>query len=520
MKSRSRLHTVTMVTVVGSIAAVVLSACSGGSSNSTGGTASKDSITVAISADITSVNMDPDTSSGGDNLVFLDAVFRTLFDFSRNGTIQPDIATKDVVSDNGLLHTLTIRKGVKFQNGQPVTAEDVAFTINRARGLEPGLTTSTNSGFVQSVKSADAVNTTTVAIHLTTPDPTLDNALAYLPGMVLPEAYVESHGNGAFGQHPIGAGPYEFVSHAIGQSITLRKFSGYNGPSPAHIDNVKLQVVTDTASALADLQSGSVDFVVNVDPSQIASLRRQGFTVTSVASGDPLFITLQTSLPELQSVKVRQAMNYAINKDAIIKTIYQGAAQPLGGIDTIPGDMVGVNPYPYDPAKAKQLIKESGVTFDTPITFTVPEGRYVGGQEAALVIQAELKQVGIPVNIVTSEYGQWVSNFGSGKLSGMTYDDTANILFDGVTNTIESNTCGQPYNLSCEKELDTLYAEASPLSGSARTQATLAINQYTNANPPAIFLWQLDLSNAYSSDVKWDSRPGYFVPFLTDISFK
>ncbi len=302
-----------------------------------------------------------------DNLVYRDP---------ESGEYKPMLATSWKQVDDTTID-FQIRQGVKFHNGDPFTADDVVFTLNYVVSPDAKVVTLQN---VDWIKGAEKTGDYSVRLHLKKPFPP---ALEYLSNAVpmFPKAYFEKVGLAEFSKKPIGTGPYKVLSVKTGEGVAMVLNKDYFKDSPQglpHIGHLNFRVIPDAETRLAELMTGGIDWTWRVAPDQTPNLKAMpNLTVTSGATMRIGFLILDargTSSADspMKNLKVRQAINYAINRDALASQLVGGESKPLQ-VACYPGQF-GCDPsvatvYNYDPAKAKALLKEAGYAdgFETEI---------------------------------------------------------------------------------------------------------------------------------------------------------
>ncbi|WDY56922.1 ABC transporter substrate-binding protein [Pseudomonas sp. PSKL.D1] len=312
-----------------------------------------------------------------------------------------------------------IRQGVKFHNGDALTADDVVFTLNYVVSPEAKIVTVQN---VDWIKSAEKVGEHSVRLHMKKSFPP---ALEYLSNAVpiLPKHYLESVGLAEFSRKPIGTGPYKAVSVVAGEGVTMALNEAYFDGSPQgkpHIKHLKFRVIPDAETRLAELMTGGIDWAWRVAPDQAVNL--QTIPSLKVTSGETMRIgflildargTSSENSP-MKNLKVRQAINHAINRDALASQLVGGQSKPLQvacypqqfGCDT-----TAANVYTYDPAKAKALLAQAGYPngFETEI-YAYRDRDYV---EAVI---GNLRAVGINAKLRYLKYAALRDQQRSGKV--------------------------------------------------------------------------------------------------------
>jgi peptide/nickel transport system substrate-binding protein len=497
---------------------VLLAGCGGTSSGSSNGTSSSQtSIRIVLPTVVSGDELDPDIATGYE-LNFVENVFDTLFKFDRNGTPQPNIATSDVVSDSGLVHTLTIRQGVVFQNGAKLTSADVVFSLEREQGLLPGENKLLASQSNTHITSVSAPTPTTVVIHLASPDPALDNDLAFENGMVVPEAYIEKVGDSGFWNHPIGSGPYEFVSQVPGQSITIKRFPGYIGSRPA-IGQVTFIFNTNQAARVAEVESGAADMALDADPSQVASIKSHGLKTVGLSIGNVQDIDFNYKSDDFTNPAIGEAFNLAIDRVAIIKNILHGYGTLAASLDPEQRTIdTGLSPFPYDPAKAKKLLQSAGFDFNSPLTMSIPIGRWTDATSVAATVVGELQQIGVHVTIDNMDLATWAQKNATDSLGvDLNMSGTPNSYFDPIPQW-SNFECQQPYSMWCDRKLTDMITAAGQLSGSARRAAIRGIDVYMRSHPPAVFLYQIQEVEVMTPKLSWNPLQGAAYIRLTDLS--
>ena len=350
--------------------------------------------------------LDPGQQYDTDSYIVYRNIFDTLLQRNpRTLKIIPWIATS-WKQHSAHVWTFSIRKGVTFQDGSPLTAADAAFSLNRI--LDPALHSPQFANF-SVVKNAQAKGNV-LTITTSSPSPTL---LSYLTTLaIVPAKYVETVGNERFNVHPIGSGPYKLRNWRQGSEVDLDANPHYwKGTSPfAHII---FRAVPNDASRVADLQSGKADLALALTPDDTRIVTSQsGLQVLATPTERVAYIALNAlGDTPTKSVQVRRAIGYAINYTAIIKNILGGYGKPVKevltpysfGYDThIPG-------FTYDPAKAKKLWDSSGYKNQTMTFITSPAYNQVIVQ----AIQGDLARVGMKVKISTSDQATYLKKIQS-----------------------------------------------------------------------------------------------------------
>lgn len=393
-----------------------------------------------------SVGLDPGRETDGESFYGTTQIFDNLVEF-KNGTteVQPALAKSWDISDDGLTFTFHLEEGVKFHDGTPFNADAVVFSLGRQLwedhpyyNLGPwkywGYMDMSNI-----VKDIVAVDEYTVRIDLKKVEaPFLANLAMDFAGMVSPTA-VEKYGED-FKSNPVGTGPFKFVSWQKDDNIVLERNDDY-WRRPAYLDRLILKVIPDATARYLALQKGEIDVMDFPSPEDLAEMKANpDLKVIQQEGLNVGYLALNTQKKPYDNKLVRQAMNYAINKEEIITAVFGEAG--TAAKNPIPPTMWSYNdaidPYPYDPAKARELLAEAGYPdgFTTEL-WAMPVSRpyFPDGRKVAEIMQAQLKEVGITAEIVSYEWGTYLEGTDNGKhqaaLLGWTGDngDPDNFLF-------------------------------------------------------------------------------------------
>jgi peptide/nickel transport system substrate-binding protein len=311
--------------------------------------------------------------------------------------LEPSLAQSWEVSPDGKTYTFHLRRGVKFHDGSPMTAADVKFSIDRAvfgKGSQ-------SSFLFGALKRMEVVDQYTVRAHLSAPHSPFLSDMAYYGASVLPKKLVQSMGDKFF-QHPIGTGPFMFKSWAKGSEIVMvRNPHHFRAPRP-YVDEYHQMVIPEANTRVLQVQSGALDIALFVPPAAASSLRSNPNVTLHVDNFfDSHFICIQTrSIPPLGDKLVRQAMNYAIDKDAIVKHFLFGFGEPSGqAIPKMFGYSQGVHPYPFDMANAKALMAKSKFPKGFATSVYVTASFATPDKQIAEYVQQQLRQLNIKLSI-------------------------------------------------------------------------------------------------------------------------
>ncbi|MGQ9598769.1 MAG: ABC transporter substrate-binding protein [Anaerolineae bacterium] len=343
-------------------------------------------------------------------------IFDRLLEFKDESTeVEPGLAESWEISADGLVYTLHLRKGVKFHDGTDFNAEAVKFNLERQ--FDPNHPYHDTGDFPYAeftwgmVEKVEVVDEWTVNITLKEIFAPFLNHLAMHPAsMDSPEA-IKKLGRD-FSLQPVGSGPFKFVSWTPGVEVVLEKNPDYWGKLP-NIDRVIFRPIIEDQSRLTELEAGGVNFIVNIPPDELARLKQDPrFTVVEQPGMHTWWVAFNHTRDPYKDTRVRQAMNYAVNKQAIVDNILKGTG--LLAINPLPPVVWSytdeLQRYDYNPEKAKQLLAEAGYPNGFSCVFWVPESGSGMQQPVAMgtAIQADLKAVGIDCKIETFEWGTYL----------------------------------------------------------------------------------------------------------------
>jgi peptide/nickel transport system substrate-binding protein len=307
--------------------------------------------------------MDPTNQNAFGNAVV--NVFDKMVAIAPDGKKIPGVASWQIIGDGKIIE-FTLKQGVKFSNGDPLTTKDAEFSFNRKWELDPELK-SEMAGF----QKLEVVDDYTIRFYFEKPNVIFLTTSCPSMFVIASKAYYDRVGEEAFAKNPVGTGPYKVAAWELGQYIDLVPNEYYWGEKP-QVDNAHIVVATDASTRIAMLRAGEVDLIMDTLLPNVADLEKAGFhkVISSEANGYALeFSTLNPNSPWADK-RVRQAMAYAIDREALCKNLFFGIATvvPWLGKDELGYDPT-LEPYNYNPDKAKQLLAEAGYPngFDMPL---------------------------------------------------------------------------------------------------------------------------------------------------------
>jgi peptide/nickel transport system substrate-binding protein len=453
-------------------------------------------------------SLDPQKSDTAVSDEILRYVGDPLIYLAPNGQYVPGLAIHYSVSSDGLLYQFALRRGVTFQDGAPLTADAYVKTFQRA--LAPSTKSPLAGGLLGVVASIKATGPLSFSIQLKHPYAfflhNLSDAGRLMP---LSPTALRKEGTG-FGRHPVGTGPWMVSSWKSGSQITLVRNPHYNwGPSfvqpgPPRIGTLVFRIITDEATQTSAFQSGEVDELALPAPSVARIQAANTYQIKRyLRQGVGLFMEFNVLKAPFNDVRVRQALNDAINKNAVLQIGIQGLGQPAYGVlpPSIPGYWPGIATYrySYNQQKALALLAQVGWTLKNgvlqkngrPFTFTLINAPIDAWKRSALVVQAQLKAIGIQMNVQSYEFGTGLAKEAAGEQQadflGYTYS-TADILFLWF----DSSQIGKGLANSHDRDphLDALIAQMRASTDNAKRQTVVAeIQRYIADQALWVPLW-------------------------------
>ncbi len=339
----------------------------------------------------------------------------------REGTLEVEaaLATSWEISEDGTEYTFKLREGVKFHDGSDFNAEAVKFNFDRM--LDEGHPFHDTGPFplaffFSAVEKTEAVDPLTVKFKLNAPYAPFLSNLAYPTGLIVSPAAVEQHG-ADFGRNPSGTGPFKFAEWRSNEAVVVDANPDYWDGAPG-LQAVVFRPISDANTRTSEMLAGGIDLMVEVPPVALSEFQGDSFHIYEQAGPHVWFLILNAKSGPFADKRVRQAANYAINKEAIVNDVLEGTAEVAAG-PTPPAFAWAYNkdlePYPYDPKKATALLKEAGAV-GAELTFYVTEGGSGMLDPIAMgtAIQADLQAVGFKVKIETYEWNTFLGEVNPG----------------------------------------------------------------------------------------------------------
>ena len=461
--------------------------------------AAKDSIVIAQGADPTS--LDPYGTTDTPAIRVAQCIFETLVTRDDDGNIAPMLAESWEIQDD-CTYIFHLRKGVKFHNGEELKASDVAFSFSKIAESPHASSIRATIDF----ENSKAIDDYTFEMKLTEPFGPILNHLGHpVMAIVNEKAYTEA-GN-QVSEQPCGTGPYKFVSWVPDDRIELVTFDDYWG-GKANITNMTWRTIPEIASRSIEVEAGTVDIAIDIQASELERLEKVDKVTTFKEEQSSInFICLNNMIAPFDNVKVRQAINMAIDVDAICKVVYQGtgavARAPMSKSVWAYND--NLPEHEYNVEKAKALLAEAGYPDGFTCTMTCDQNQQ--RLDTAEMVQAQLAQIGITMEIASMERGAFIDKVIAGELEmfglGWTADtgDPDYALFA----SFHSSMHGEGGNMSfySNPELDELLELGrSSTDPDVRKDAYYKVQEIVWDEVPCIFLQCPEDLYAYNSSLK------------------
>ena len=346
-------------------------------------------------------HLDPTAGAAAaiDEIVYAN-VFEGLTRIGARGEVLPDLAESWTVSDDGKVYTFKLHSGVKFHDGSDFNADDVKFSLDRARAEN---STNAQKGLFAAIDSVEVVDPATVKVTLKNPQGSFLYNLGWGDAVIVAPETAETNKD-----KPVGTGPFKFDHWTKGSEIALVKADGYWG-DPVFLDKAVFRIVPDAAAAVPALLSGDVQAFPFFPPDAVAQIQGDPrFKVVAGSTEGETILSTNNKKPPFDNLKVRQAIAHALDRKAIIDGAQAGFGTPIGShFSPANGayvDLTGT--YPHDIAKAKELLKEANLPDGFKATLKLPPTPYarLGGE----VVASQLREIGINLEIIPVEWADWL----------------------------------------------------------------------------------------------------------------
>ena len=447
-------------------------------------------ISIAVNGDPDVLDMTTSTNPPQGLVTLVNVYGGGLLENKPDGTLIPGLAESYDVSEDGKLITMHLRHGVKFQSGDDFTAKDVVWSHERQLAKAPFY-----RGFARFIDHLDTPDDYTVKFVFKQVD------AQFLPVhaiVIASKSYFDRVGEDEFRKHPNGTGPYKFIAYKAAEFLDLEAFDGYWGPKPA-VKKAHFVFVQDDNTRVAKLQAGEVDMISDASYTAVDALTKAGFNIEKLPVHPTQSVQFQVANTKTPwaNLKVRQAMAYAIDTNAIVSGLLHGV--PVHYPRLVPGELgydANLKDYKYDPAMAKKLLNEAGYAngFKMPLYFSA--GVYFGTQETAEAVSLYLKAVGIETKVEGLQLVALLQMIGKmAKDPNGQYVAVAGLPIANLPDPVEGVSLAfygkSPFSLYHNDALDAVFEQAeAAIEDKKRAPLITKMMEIEQDDLPSITLWQ------------------------------
>ncbi|GIW31789.1 MAG: glutathione ABC transporter substrate-binding protein [Meiothermus sp.] len=407
------------------------------------------------------------------------------------GEIVPELATRWTISPDGKEYTFTLRTGVKFHNGENFDAQSVLATWETGKDKSNDYAESYSV-----VKEVRVINPTTVTLVLDKPNALFLNTLANF-WAVVPPSYIRQVGLDGFAARPVGTGPFRFVSRSADR-IVLEANPNYWEPGLPKLQRIVFRVIPDATTRVAAVRTGEIDIANRLTSELTRQLQNSSRVRVISYPNDRVFYLAFKNVGNgkgtpLENVLVRRALNLAINRPAIVRSIFNNEARLVSGF-VLPGNLgfdPSIQPYPYDPEQARRLLAQAGFEKGFSISMGCPSDYYVNINEVCLAIQRDLARVGVEVSLEFKTSNTYWSQERYGAVGPMYVDSWSSTVGEALPRLLGALTPGAFYNTWEDETLSRLIAQAAITTDrNARASLYRQIQRRMFDDPPFVYLYQ------------------------------
>jgi peptide/nickel transport system substrate-binding protein len=463
-------------------------------------------------------------------------LFQTLTRFNANVELEPYMAESWEPIDD-VTWEFKIKEGYTFHNGEPVNAEAFKFALDRGQEMfETGTGRTSYEYGLLNLERVDAVDEYTLHIVTKAPNPLIPEHVAHVQTAAQPPQYITEMGDEEFGRTGIGSGPYMITNYVPEEVIEMEVYPDYAGEKPS-IQKIIWRAVPEASTRINELKAGNADIITNVPPDLALSVdKAPGVHMAPVDGMRRIFFGLdqkETDHPAMKDVRVRQAINYAFNCEAMMASLLAGAGTCSAHIINAPNGSPNVEPYPYDPEMAAALLDEAGWTMGSDgvrekdgekLAFEMdcPNGRYIKDRDMCLVLASDLAEVGIDVTVNVLDWSVFIDH-ASSQGAGF---PTMHLIGSGPgfncrsdLGYIEANT-GSNRSQYVNDEITALFAELdATFDPDERLQLCHQIEEIAVEDAAVVQVYMQTDFYAVSDRMDWEPRPDERI-MMTDASLR
>lgn len=462
--------------------------------------ASDSTLVIAQSRDV--VGLDYALVSQTETQNISNNIFDTLVRLNAKGEYAPWLA-KSWENPDANTWIFHLEKGVKFTNGEPLDAAAVKYSLERV--MDPTVK-SPQAWRLSLVEKIEAPDAETVIIKTKEPYAALINIMTLM--FIVPPKAVTEMGNEKFAQNPIGSGPFIFDSFVAGEKVTLTANKAYWKGAPK-IEKVVFRPISEASTRVASLMTGEVDIITSIPPNRLASLNKNPDIKTTAKTGIMVYMGLDTFNPPLDDVRVRQAINYAMDVDTITDKILLGTAKHMAGpvFEVTKGFDPSIKPYPYNPAKAKQLLKEAGYEKGFKLVLSTPPQGVEGATntlEVAQALASQLKDVGIEVSLDITDPATQFQRYKKREFQAYLFTWDTQVEPDRYLYSLFNSASRGYYYKNAEVD-ELLHQGRTTLDQSARIGIYKKLHRLLYDDAPWGFLYNQEAFYGYRANVKFEA---------------
>ncbi|MDQ6831868.1 MAG: ABC transporter substrate-binding protein [Chloroflexota bacterium] len=466
---------------------------------------------------LTTHAIDPQTHVGTIAESMLRHMYEPLVKIERDGkTVSPLLATAWKRLDDNTMQ-FTLRQNITFHNGEAFNADSVKYSIMRP--LDPKNNAAARSTYTV-IDRVDVVDPYTVNVHTAKPDPALLSRMTGFSMVQMAPKWTEANAEpGGVLKTANGTGPYKFKTWSPNQDLVVESNEQYWGGAP-QIKNVRLKIIGEQATRVAALRSGEIHVAKDMPPEEVDGINKGGRqTARAVASNRVPYYVMDTRKPPTDNPKLRQAINYAVDWDSIIQGVLLGNGTRIATV--LPPWTVGydskLQPYPYDPDKAKALVKEAGFASGVDLNVWYQQGRYMKDKEVAEAFIQQLNKVGIRAKGNLTDPSVLTEKDNAQALDGLIFASWGNWIFDAdnmlysrfsieTRDTINNAKGVSSINYGNTQFNDLITQARYTIDSDKRSQLYAQAQKIMFDDAAALFMY--NLTDIYGVDnwVKWEPR--------------
>jgi peptide/nickel transport system substrate-binding protein len=471
---------------------------------------------MVIAYGIALVTLDPQKHENAVHESVLRNIYEPLVTFSADLTKMEPLLASSFSRLNDLTIQFKLRQGVSFHNGEELDAQAVKFTVERALNPE---TKAPLVSVYQTIDRVEVLDRYTINVVTKKPDPVLLRRMASFHMNIVPPKHFATASADELARRPVGTGPYKFVSWAKDGDFVMEAHPAYWGQKAA-INRVTMRTIPEAGTRVAAILAGDVDVVTAMPPDEIDRVNRSGRARAITLPGNRIaFYNIAVRREPTSNKLFRQAVNYASNMDAIIKTILGGHGFRRAVISNPwhVGFDPGIQPYPYDPAKAKALLVQAGYAAGVSVDMHAIQGRYPKDKEIAEALAGELGKVGIKANLRFYEWGNLFQIGDAGKIeNGLIFWSWGNPWHDADGTYYPLFRSGTRYTKNwtgySNEQLDALLEQGrTVLDEGKRKEIYSRVQRLMQDDAPALFMHAVEDIYGVNTRLEWRPRSDEMV---------